>query len=94
MTKPLQYDEVLARINTHLTIRNLRRDLQEQIMEMQLEIVQRKEVQNALLQRCRDLQARNDELEAFVNRTSQPPKSVNGKEQGTDDINLEPFQPV
>ena len=32
--KPFQVEEVLARINTHLTLRNLQRSLQEQIAEL------------------------------------------------------------
>ncbi len=33
VTKPLHHEEVLARIHTHLTIRNLQKSLQEQITE-------------------------------------------------------------
>jgi two-component system sensor histidine kinase/response regulator len=33
ITKPFQLEEVLARVQTHLTIRNLRRDLERQIAE-------------------------------------------------------------
>ncbi len=34
ITKPFQEEEVLARINTHLTIRNLQQDLQQQVAEL------------------------------------------------------------
>ncbi len=34
ITKPFQFEEVLARINTHLTICNLQRSLQEQVAEL------------------------------------------------------------
>jgi len=35
VTKPLQYKEVLARVNTHLTIQNLRQHLRRQVDELQ-----------------------------------------------------------
>ncbi|MEM7738581.1 MAG: diguanylate cyclase [Deinococcota bacterium] len=35
ITKPFQVDEVIARVTTHLTLRNLRRKLEEQIVELQ-----------------------------------------------------------
>ncbi len=33
ITKPLQYEEVFVRVNTHLTLRKLQKDLQAQIVE-------------------------------------------------------------
>lgn len=51
ITKPVQQEEVLARINAHLTVRKLQRQLSEQ---------------NRLLQdQSAELQQRNQELEAF-----------------------------
>jgi signal transduction histidine kinase len=51
ITKPVQQEEVLARINAHLTVRKLQRQLSEQ---------------NRLLQdQAAELQQRNQELEAF-----------------------------
>ena len=38
VTKPLQQEEVLARVNTHLTIRNLQQHLQESNTSLQQEI--------------------------------------------------------
>jgi diguanylate cyclase (GGDEF)-like protein len=35
ITKPFQVDEVMARVTTHLTLRNLRRKLEAQILELQ-----------------------------------------------------------
>lgn len=35
VTKPLQFEEVLARVNTHLRIRNLTKNLQDQAIELQ-----------------------------------------------------------
>lgn len=51
VTKPIELDEVVARINTHLTIRNLQKGLEAEVAE--------RERINA------ELQARNEELDAF-----------------------------
>ncbi len=58
ITKPFQFQEVLARVRTHLTLRNLQRKLQEANAELtrQLEELERF---NA------ELQMRNQELDAF-----------------------------
>ena len=48
VTKPLQQEEVLARVNTHLTIRNLQHRLEENNKSLQQEIVERKRTEKAL----------------------------------------------
>lgn len=48
VTKPLQQEEVLARVNTHLTIRRLQRSLEENNRTLQQEIVERKRTEKAL----------------------------------------------
>ena len=48
VTKPLQQEEVLARVNTHLTIRNLQRSLEEKNQALQQEIMERKRTEKAL----------------------------------------------
>jgi PAS domain S-box-containing protein len=48
ITKPVQFEEVLARIKTHLTIRNLQKGLQEQNKQLQEENFRRRRVQDAL----------------------------------------------
>ena len=48
VTKPLQQEEVLARVNTHLTIRKLQRHLEESNTSLQQEIVERKRTEKAL----------------------------------------------
>ena len=53
ITKPLQQAEVLARINTHLSIQALNRQLRQQTVELQAEIAERKRAQ-AELKRHRD----------------------------------------
>ena len=48
ITKPVQHEEVLARVNTHLTIRNLTKRLQEQNSRLQQEIRDRKQTEELL----------------------------------------------
>ena len=58
ITKPIQQEEVLARINTHLTIHNL----QQQLLAKNTEL----ETKNAeLAQKNVELEAKNVELDAF-----------------------------
>ena len=59
VTKPLNGAEVLARINTHLTLNTLRRKLEEQNAQLQQEIVAREQIQVAL-------QRSNTELEQLA----------------------------
>ncbi len=48
ITKPVQHQEVIARITTHLTIRNLQKQLQQQNALLHQENVRRQRVQDAL----------------------------------------------
>jgi len=48
ITKPYQLEEVLARVNTHLTISDLRASLQEQNEQLQQEIIERQRIEDAL----------------------------------------------
>ena len=48
ITKPIEHQEVIARITTHLTIRNLQKDLEQQNKELQEENIRRLRVQEAL----------------------------------------------
>ncbi len=52
VTKPFQFQEVLARVETHLALRDLQIQLQEANAELE--------------QRLAELQARNEELDAFA----------------------------
>jgi signal transduction histidine kinase len=58
ITKPIQQTEVLARINTHLTICQLQRQLQVKNDELEAKNIEL-EAKNA------ELEAKNDELDAF-----------------------------
>jgi two-component system, cell cycle sensor histidine kinase and response regulator CckA len=68
ITKPFQSKEVLARVETHLTLRNLQRQLESQNLKLQLEISERKRIEIALQQANEELeqrvQARTAELVA------------------------------
>ena len=59
ITKPFQVEEVLARVETHLTLRNMQKSLEQ-------EIVERKRAEEALRQRTVELEAHNEELGAFA----------------------------
>ena len=48
VTKPIQQEEVLARVNAHLTIRNLQKQLQTNNIALQEEIQERKRTEKAL----------------------------------------------
>jgi PAS domain S-box-containing protein len=48
ITKPIHHKEIVARINAHLTIRNLHQSLQEQNRRLQEENLKRRRVQDAL----------------------------------------------
>lgn len=48
ITKPFQTEEVLARVETHLALRNMQKQLQEQNAQLKTEIAERKQVEEAL----------------------------------------------
>jgi len=58
VTKPFERREVLARIDTHLTLKRLQKNLEQEIAE-------RKKVEAQLLQYTQELKAQNEELDAF-----------------------------
>ena len=59
VTKPIDQQEVMARVTTHLTIRNLQKDLQQ-------EIVERKKAEVMLRRYADTLQTQNEELDAYA----------------------------
>lgn len=70
ITKPIQHEEVLARINTHIKLNKLQRQLIEQNQQLQEEICFRRDAEASLRstaellsQRTIELQERNEELE-------------------------------
>ena len=68
ITKPFQEEEVLARVNTHITIQTVRRELTKEVLE-------RKEAQKALQKSYNDIEEivikRTAELEDLKNRLKQ-----------------------
>lgn len=72
ITKPFQQEEVLARVNAHLSLRKLQRELID-------EIQQRKEAEMTLQQHAVELEKRNLELDAFARTVAHDLKNpVNG----------------
>ena len=57
--KPFHMDEVMARVETHLTIHRLQQSLRERNLRLEQEITERKRVEA-------ELQAQNAELDAFA----------------------------
>ena len=55
VTKPIHQEEVLARVITHLTIRNLHRGLEEKNVLLQQEITERKRVEQELIAANKEL---------------------------------------
>ncbi|MDX1522516.1 MAG: hybrid sensor histidine kinase/response regulator [Anaerolineae bacterium] len=59
LTKPIDHREAIARINTHLTLRNLHEELQGEVEE-------RKKTEERLRGITQILQSQNEELDAFA----------------------------
>ncbi|HEY1148008.1 MAG TPA: ATP-binding protein [Pseudoduganella sp.] len=66
ITKPFHAEEVLARINTHLSLRNMQRQLQEQNEALQREVHERQRAEQVLAERSRELARSNAELERMA----------------------------
>jgi len=73
ITKPFQVEEVLARVETHLALRDLQRRLEEKNVQfreannaLKREIAERERAQAALQAYTRELEASNAELDAFA----------------------------
>lgn len=79
VTKPLDGREVIARVTTHLTIRNLQKKLQA-------EIIEREKAEEALRQYAAELQTRNEELDAFAHSVAHNLKNPLGALTGIADV--------
>ncbi len=66
ITKPFQTEEVLARVQTHLSLKFTRAELEAQNAKLQQEIAMRRRVEAKLRQQTEELKARNEELDAFA----------------------------
>ena len=66
VTKPLQAEEVLARVNTHLSLRSMQRQLEAQNQALQREVRERQRAEQVLAERSRELARSNAELERMA----------------------------
>ena len=66
ITKPFQHEEVLARIQLHLKLRNLTQQIQQQNIELEQQIQERIQVEEALRQREAQLRLITDSLPVLI----------------------------
>ncbi len=71
ITKPFQVPEVLARVETHITLHNLQKQLAEKIIQLE-------KLAGDLTEANRALQASNDELDAFAHTVAHDLKNPLG----------------
>ncbi len=71
ITKPLQHEEVLARVSIHLNLWNLAKKLQDQNVVLQQEIQQRTEAEAALLKLTSELEMRVKERTNELGRSNE-----------------------
>jgi len=62
ITKPFQMEEVLARVATHLALRNTQKQLEAQNIQLQQEVSDRKGAENALQKAIEDLRSTQSQL--------------------------------
>jgi two-component sensor histidine kinase/FixJ family two-component response regulator len=71
ITKPFQHEEVLARVQTHLTLRNLRQQLEAQNAQLQREVAERVQTEQALKEHRSHLEELVKERTAELERANQ-----------------------
>ena len=71
ITKPLQHEEVLARVKLHLSLRHLTKRLQEQNVRLEQEIEERLSAEAALLQLTSQLERRVEERTAELSTANE-----------------------
>jgi signal transduction histidine kinase len=79
LIKPFDRQEVTIRINAHLTIRRLQKKLQ-------LEIIEREKVEEALRQSIAELETRNEELDTFAQMVAHDLKNPLGVMTGIAEV--------
>jgi len=68
ITKPFQLAEVLVRIETHISLRRLQKQLEAQNIQLQKEIAERKQVEDALEIKSQSLEEANTALNVMLKR--------------------------
>ncbi|MGJ5629016.1 hybrid sensor histidine kinase/response regulator [Nostoc sp. CALU 1950] len=71
ITKPLEHEEVLARVNTHLRLRNLTKKLTEQNKRLEMEIFERQQVEEKLRCHSNALDEWNNRYQAIIQASGQ-----------------------
>jgi two-component system cell cycle sensor histidine kinase/response regulator CckA len=71
ITKPLQHEEVLARVKLHLNLRNLTKQLQAQNLHLEEEITERKRVEADLRRHTTELTEWKNRYEAIIQASGQ-----------------------
>jgi two-component system, sensor histidine kinase and response regulator len=66
ITKPLEYEELLVRVNTHLTLGDLHRELQERNTCLEQEVTRREKIEAILKTYMAKLERSNEELKHFA----------------------------
>lgn len=66
VTKPFQYEELLVRVTTHLTLRSLQKELEARNTYLEQEIARRKRIEAKLRIYASKLEQSNRELEEFA----------------------------
>ncbi|WP_392534606.1 response regulator [Nostoc sp. C117] len=71
ITKPLEHQEVLARVNTHLRLRNLTKKLTEQNERLEIEIFERQQVEEKLRNHSAALGEWKNRYQALIQASGQ-----------------------
>ena len=92
ITKPFQFEEVLARVETHLALSQLRRQMEEQNIQLQQEIMERERIEDDLrrykahleelvVERTTRLSKTNEALQWEVNERKQAEEALRESEE-------------
>ena len=68
VTKPLRIDEVMARVNTHLNLHTMQKQLEAQNAQLQREIIERRQAEEALEASSELIRRQRDELKSLYDK--------------------------